>query len=119
MAMGLTNACATFQRLMEKVLEGYIGICCLVYLDDIILYSETLEQHKIDVENIITRLKEFNLKIKPSKCKFARSRIEYLSHVIENGTIKPNPAKTAAVNDAKRPKTVKQVQAFFRIGRLL
>ena len=112
MAMGLTNSCATFQRLMEKVLEGYIGVCCLVYLDDINLYSETLEQHKIDVENIITRLKEFNLKIKPSKCKFARSKIEYLSHVIENGTIKPNPAKTAAVNNARRPKTVKQVQAF-------
>jgi hypothetical protein len=112
MAMGLTNACATFQRLMEKVLDGYIGVCCLVYLDDIILYSETLDQHKIDVENIITRLKAFNLKIKPSKCKFARSRIEYLSHVIENGTLKPNPAKTAAVNNAKIPKTVKQVQAF-------
>ena len=61
---------------------------------------------------VVQRLREYNLKIKPSKCKFARSKLEYLSHIIENGTIRPNPEKTAVVGDAKHPKTVKQVQAF-------
>jgi hypothetical protein len=83
-----------------------------VYPDDVICFSETLEQHKIDVENILKRFRQYNLKIKPSKCKFARTKIEYLSHIIENGTIRPNPAKASAVSESKRPKTVKQVQAF-------
>jgi hypothetical protein len=112
MPFGLTNSCATFQRLMVRVLEGLLGVSCLVYLDDVICFSETLEQHKIDVENILKRFRQYNLKIKPSKCKFARTKIEYLSHIIENGTIRPNPAKASAVSESKRPRTVKQVQAF-------
>jgi hypothetical protein len=112
MPFGLTNSCATFQRLMVRVLEGLLGVSYLVYLDDVICFSETLEQHKIDVENILKRFRQYNLKIKPSKCKFARTKIEYLSHIIENGTIRPNPAKASAVSESKRPKTVKQVQAF-------
>lgn len=112
MTMGLSNSCATFQRLLNRVLDGYLDVCCLVYLDDIIVFSDSVEQHKIDVENVVKKLKEYNLKVKPSKCKFARSRIEYLSHIVENGKIKPNPAKTAAVSQAKRPKNVKQIQAF-------
>ena len=85
---------------------------CLVYLDDILIFSNDEESHKKHVELVIQRLREYNLKIKPSKCKFARSKLEYLSHIIENGTIRPNPVKTAVVGDAKRPRTVRQVQAF-------
>jgi hypothetical protein len=112
MPMGLCNSCATFQRLLNKVLEGYLGVWCLVYLDDILIFSNDEESHRKHVELVIQRLREYNLKIKPSKCKFARSKLEYLSHIIENGTIRPNPVKTAVVSDAKRPRTVRQVQAF-------
>jgi hypothetical protein len=112
MPMGLTNACATFQRGMHKVLGGYLGIFCVVYLDDILIFSSNPQDHKRHVELVIERLRKYNLKIKLSKCKFARSRIEYLSHIVENGTISPNPAKVAAVSEAKRPTTVKTVQSF-------
>ena len=112
MAMGLTNSCATFQRILNKVLEGYLEDFCLVYLDDILIYSENLEDHEKHVKLVIERLKKNGLKVKLSKCKFARTKIEYLSHVIENGQISPNPAKVAAVANAPRPKTVKQVLAF-------
>ena len=112
MPMGLTNACATFQRLMNTVLDGYIGDFCLVYLDDIIIYSNNEEEHLRHVQKVVERLRKYNLKIKISKCKFARSKIEYLSHIIENGTITPNPLKIAAVYNSKQPKNVKQVQSF-------
>lgn len=90
--MGLTNACATFQRLMNTVLGDLIDKVCLVYLDDIIIFSNSKEEHLAHVKLVIDRLRKYNLKIKLSKCKFAQTRIEYLSHIIENGTIMPNPA---------------------------
>jgi hypothetical protein len=105
MPFGLTNSCATFQCLMVRVLEGLLGVSCLVYLVDVICFSEPLEQHKIDVENILKRFRQYNLKIKPSKCKFARTKTEYLSHIIENGTIRPNPAKASAVSESKDSET--------------
>ena len=61
---------------------------------------------------VVDRLRRNNLKIKLSKCKFAKTKIEYLSHVIENGTISPNPAKIAAVKNIKPPRNVKQLQSF-------
>jgi hypothetical protein len=116
MPMGLTNACATFQRLMNKVLEGYIGIFCFVYLDDIIIFSINEEIHFSDVKNIVLRLKENNLKIKTSKCKIAQNRIEYLTHEICDGVISPGKKKTEALFNFKQPKNVKQVQSFLGLG---
>ena len=109
---GVTNGCSTFQRIMTKVLEGHIGIRCFVYLDDVICWSEKDENHINDVKAIIDRLRQYKLKIKLSKCKFARRKIEYLSHIITNGTLSPNPEKIAAVSQYKRPTTVKQLQSF-------
>ena len=112
MSMGLTNACATFQRVMNKVLEGYLDEFCLVYLDDIIISSDNEEDHLKHVQRVIERLRKYNMKIKLSKCKFARTRIEYLSHIIENGELKTNPDKIIAVSNTPRPKNVKQLQSF-------
>jgi hypothetical protein len=109
---GVTNGCATFQRIISKVLEGHIGVRCFVYLDDVIIWSNNEKTHFSDVQLIIERLRQYKLKIKLSKCKFARRRIEYLSHIIENGTLSPNPAKFSAVSEFKRPTTVKQLQSF-------
>ena len=112
MPMGLTNACATFQRLMNGVLDGLIGKCCLVYLDDIIIFSNNVQDHLNHVKLVSQRLRDHNLKIKLSKCKFAQTQVEYLSHIISNGCIKPNPLKVASVTDFKRPTNVKGVQSF-------
>ena len=72
MPMSLTNACATFQRLMNTVLDGLIGECCLVYLDDIIIYSKSIDEHLQHVKCKAERLRTNDLKIKLSKCKFAQ-----------------------------------------------
>ena len=112
MPMGLTNACATFQRLMDNVLRDFIGKICLVYLDDIIIFSENMVEHLEHVRLIAECLREHNLKVKLSKCRFAQDHVEYLSHIIGNGTIKPNPAKIEAVANFKRPTNVKTTQGF-------
>ncbi len=77
--MGITNSTETFQRMMNKVLEGLIHVICEVYLDDIINYWTTLAEHIEHVRIIMERLKKHNLKIKIEKCKFALETISYLS----------------------------------------
>ena len=112
MPMGLTNACATFQRLMNTVLDGLIGNICCVYLDDIIIFSKNVADHTSHVRLVADRLRTFNLKVNLKKCRFAQARVEYLSHIIGDGGIRPNPAKISAVSDFERPTTVKKVQSF-------
>ena len=116
MAMGLCNSVATFSRAMAKCLDGLIGVVAVVYLDDILIYSENVDDHLKHVEMVIDRLRQHNLKIKLSKCKFARRRIKFLSHIIEDGKMSPNPATIEAVSKAKTPKTVKQIQSFLGLA---
>ena len=87
MPQGLCNATATFQRAMTLALGDLIGKICYCYLDDVIIFSEDPDQHLEHVKMVRDRLKQHNLKIKMSKCKFAQTKIEYLSHVICNGQI--------------------------------
>ena len=110
--MGLSNACATFQRLMDEVMKDLIGNICFVYLDDVIVFSENEEEHFKNVKMVIERLKQANLKVKLSKCQIAVKKIEYLSHIIEDGSITPNPKKVAHVNEMERPKSVKKLKGF-------
>ena len=109
--MGLTNAVATFQRLMNKVLKEYIDKFCVVYLDDIIVYSANEQEHLEHLRIIAECLRQHNLKISMKKCKFFQ-KIEYLSHIIEDGMLKPNPAKIAALTEVRPPTNVKEIQSF-------
>jgi hypothetical protein len=110
--MGLSNACATFQRLMDEVLRDLIRSICFVYLDDVIVFSEDENDHLKNVQCVVDRLKEANLKVKLSKCQLAVRRIEYLSHIIENGTLSPNPKKEIHVKEMERPRTIKKLKGF-------
>ena len=112
MPFGLLNAPATFQRLMDIVLAGLKWKCCLVYLDDIIVYSPTFEQHIQDLHSVFRALAEANLTLKFSKCYFCRREIEFLGHLITPGGIKPDPAIIATIAQFTRPSTIKAVQAF-------
>ncbi len=67
---------------MHETLDGELFKCCLVYIDDIIIYSPTFEQHLKDIGNIFQKLEEFSWKLKLKKCKFAKNEIEYLGHQI-------------------------------------
>ncbi|CAF4256571.1 unnamed protein product, partial [Adineta steineri] len=107
MPYGLTNAPATFQRLMDIVLAGLKWQCCLVYIDDIVIYSPTFEQHLIDLKNVFLALREANLTLKALKCCFCRKEMKYLGHIVTQDGIKPDPTLTKAVSDFPQPKTIK------------
>jgi hypothetical protein len=116
MPYGLTNAPATFQRLMDIVLAGLKWQSCLVYIDDVVIYSPTFEQHLIDLKNVFQALREANLTLKASKCCFCRKEMKYLGHIITQDGIKPDPTLTKAVSNFPQPKTIKDVQSFLGLS---
>ena len=90
MSFGLTNAPATFQKLMECVLAGLTYEQCLIYLDDIVVFSVTFDQHLERLKMVFHHLAEAGLKLKPSKCK---SEIRYLGHIVSRQGIQADPEK--------------------------
>ncbi|CAF4673584.1 unnamed protein product, partial [Rotaria socialis] len=112
MPFGLTNAPATFQRLMDIVLAGLKWQCCLVYIDDVVIFSPTFEQHIIDLEKVFQALQSANLTLKASKCQFCRREMRYLGHIITQNGIKPDPDLIKSVTNFPQPKKIKDVQSF-------
>ena len=88
MPFGLSNTPATFQRLMEQVLAGLHWSTCLVYSDDIIVFSTTVVEHLGQLRDVFIRLKNVGLKLKPSKCHLLQNRIHYLGHAMSGKGIK-------------------------------
>ena len=116
MPMGLRNSGCTFQRMMDKILQPLIGKVCHVYQDDVIVFSKSVEQHKLDLEAVVQLLKEAQLKIKLKKCSFFQKEIEFLGHTISNGQIKPSKSKIEALFRYERPQTVKQLFSFLGLA---
>ena len=116
MPFGLTNAPAVFQRLMQRVLAGLNPDdgeqFVTAYLDDILVFSRTFQDHMEHLAKVINRLRDVNLKLKPPKCKFARREVEYLGHFITPGGLKPNVRLTSAVQDFPRPQNIHEVRRF-------
>lgn len=112
MPFGLKNAPATFQRMMNEVLKNFIGKICYVYLDDIIVFSTSLEEHLDSLNKIFETLQEANLKVSLNKCDFLKKESEFLGHIVTHNGIKPNPHKIVAIKNFPIPKTVKEIQSF-------
>lgn len=112
MPFGLKTAPATFQRAMDSVLRGLQGIHCLVYLDDIIVYSSSLEEHIRKLRAVFDRLRQTNLKVQLDKTEFLRKEVLYLGHKITKDGLKPNEDKIKAVMDFPIPKTTTEIKSF-------
>lgn len=112
MPFGLKGAPATFQRLMNQVLLGLQGIECFVYLDDVVTFSETLEDHIIKLRKVWERLSEANIKLQPQKCFFLQREIVYLGHLCGVNGCQPDPSKVKAIDNLKPPTSLKEVQSF-------
>ena len=112
MPFGLTNAPATFQRLMESCLGDLHLSWCIIYLDDIIIFSKNPDDHITRLEGVFEKLAEAGLKLKPSKCEFFKARLKYLGHVVSPQGIATDPAKIEAILKWPRPKTVTDVRSF-------
>ena len=112
MPFGLCNAPATFQRLMERCMGDLNLRDCLIYLDDIIIFSSTFEEHLQRLQAVFENLEKHNLKLKPSKCEFFKERVVYLGHLVSAEGIHVDPTKTEAVINWPVPKCTKDVRRF-------
>ena len=112
MPFGLCNGPATFQRFMDIALAGIKWKSCLVYLDDIIVFSPTFEQHLLDLEEVFTRLKNNKLSLKASKCYFCQKSLVYLGHLISEDGIAPDPEKIRAIIEMPTPKDKTELRSF-------
>ena len=113
---GLTNSPASFQRLMGHILRGLEYKCALIYIDDIIIFSKTIDDHLKHLEEVFLRLNDANLKLNPTKCVFAKQEIEYLGHIVTQDGIKPDPNKLKAVNEFPIPTDLKQLRSFLGLA---
>lgn len=112
MPFGLKNAPSTFQRVMDNVLGDLIGTVCLVYLDDIVVYSTSLQEHTLNLGKVFTRLRDSNLKVQLDKSEFLHKECAFLGHIISPEGIKPNPEKIHAIKNFPIPKTQKEIKSF-------
>ena len=112
MLFGLTNAPMTFQRLMESCLSGLHLNYCIIYLDDIIIFSKTPEDHIEQLRKVFKKIDEAGLCLKPSKCEFFKKRIEYLRHIISKDSIEMNPKKINEIINWPVPATVTHLCSF-------
>jgi RNase H-like domain found in reverse transcriptase/Reverse transcriptase (RNA-dependent DNA polymerase)/Integrase zinc binding domain/Chromo (CHRromatin Organisation MOdifier) domain len=112
MPFGLTNAPATFQRLINNVLRNFLDLFVVCYLDDILIYSTTIEDHRIHVRQVLQRLRENNLFAKPEKCIFHTSEVDFLGYIVTPSGMKMNPQKVQSVLEWPCPKSVNDLQSF-------
>ncbi len=116
MPFGLCNAPATFERLMELVLKDLNWKVCLIYLDDIIVYTAGFYSALDRLKMVWKRIREANLKLKPTKCCLMRAEVPFLGHIVSREGVGVDPAKTEAVENWPTPINVKDVRAFLGLA---
>ncbi len=109
---GITNAPSTFQRLMERCMGELNLKQALVFLDDLIIFSSTLEEHEERLMRVLNQLKEFGLKLSPGKCKFFQTSVKYLGHIVSERGIETDPDKVAALKTWPKPNNLKELRTF-------
>ena len=116
MPFGLTNAGASFCRLMEMCIGDQQYVTLLFYLDDICVFAETADQMLDRIQLVFTRLKEFNLKIKPKKSHFFQAEVGFLGHVLSKKGVSPNPEKITKIKNWPIPTSSKEVHSFIGLA---
>jgi hypothetical protein len=112
MPFGLVRAPRTFQRLMDKVIEGLQFESALAYLDDVIVYGSSINETMDRMSVVLDRLRAANLKLKAKKCLLFAKQVKFLGHVISQDGVSTDPDKVADIVNMHRPRTIKQVRSF-------
>ena len=112
MSFGLTNAPAYFMYLMNKVFMEFLDKFVVVFIDDILIFSKTEEEHAEHLRLVLQKLREHKLYAKRSKCEFWLKEVSFLGHVVFNGGITVDPSKVKDVLNWKPPKDVVEIQSF-------
>lgn len=109
---GLTNAPVAWQAFIQDVLSDLLDVVCVVYIDNILIFSKTQQEHDIHVKLVLDRLRAANLCANASKCHFDHSKVEYLGFIINSDGIKMNPNKLETVSKWPEPQKLKEPQGF-------
>ena len=112
MPFGLTNAPATFQAYINETLSEYLDRFCSAFLDDTMVYSETLEEHIVHVRQVLQRLSDAGLHLNPKKCEFHPTETTYLGLIIGRNGVRMQPEKVRAIQDWKTPVNLTDVHSF-------
>ena len=112
MPFGLSNACATFQRLIDKILASALQPSAFAYLDDIVIASRSWEEHKSHLRLVLERLREAGLTINRKKCNFCKPEVRYLGVLVNKNGFRPDPAKIAPIMEYPAPKNLKQLRRY-------
>ena len=113
MPFGIAAAPGTFQELMTKVLDGLAGT--MVYMDDIMVFSEELNQHYVTLGKVLERIQKAGLRVNPEKCNLLRKEVKFLGHVIDKEGIRTDSTKVAAIKNFEKPKCIKNLRSFLGI----
>src|SRR5258705_3074354 len=112
MPFGLTNSPAAFQRFMNDIFADMLDVCVIVYLDDILIYSDNIEQHREHVREVLRRLCHNGLFAGINKCTFHADSVEYLGYILSPTGLSMDPAKVQTIQDWPEPRKVKDIQSF-------
>lgn len=113
---GLTNAPATFMRLMNDIMRPYLDRFVIVYIDDLLIFSKTKEEHDLHLRLVLDTLRQHQLVAKLSKCSFFKEEIDFLGHVINSNGIQPDPRKIQVLKEWPKPTTVSELRSFLGLA---
>jgi len=109
---GLTNAPAAFQHFMNDIFSDLLNVCVVVYLDNILIYSNDITQHWSHIKEVLKRLQKAGLYVKAKKCKFYSDSVKYLGYVLSPSGLAMSNAKVKTIQEWPEPKKVKDIQSF-------
>jgi len=115
---GLSNSPSSFQRLMDAFLKDLVGTECWVFIDDVIIFSRSVQEHAQRLENVLQRYDKANLQLHPGKCVFAQTQVNYLGFVLSGKGVSASPDKIKAVRNYPTPKNVKDVRSYLGLASL-
>ena len=116
MPMGLSNAPQAFTRLMELALAGLQWTTCVIYLDNVIVFGKTIEEHLSRLDEVLDRFREHALKLKPKKCEFFQEKVQFLGYVVSKEGVKPLPENIEKVKSWPIPQDVTDIRAIIGLG---
>ncbi|ROV55883.1 hypothetical protein EGO58_12815, partial [Limosilactobacillus reuteri] len=114
--MNSTNAPATFMDLMNRVFQDVLDKWVIVFIDDILIYSKTEEEHTQHLRMVLQRLRDQQLFAKYSKCEFWLEQVGFLGHVVSKAGIEVDPAKVKTVVEWESPKNVTEIRSFLGLA---
>ena len=110
LSFGVSMAPSVFQHVMDQILQGIPGVCC--YLDDILIRSRSKEEHLYLLDKVLTRLEQYGVHVKLSKCEFLKSEVQYLGHPVDNEGLHPTEEKVQAIRNAPPPTDLSTLRSW-------